>query len=151
MKLSFTTPCRFNRRTEEIMKDKLLTTVLLVASFLTLGPIALASTTWYVDGVRGSDSHNCNSPTSACKTIGHAISLASSGDTIMVAPAIYKEFLTIGISLKVRGASARTTIIDDGGYGVLTIPTTNPNVTLSNLTIRNGSLGISNNGINHKD
>jgi len=130
------------------VKDKLLTNVLLVASFLTLGPIALASTIWYVNGVNGSDNHNCKSPTSACKTIKHAISLASSGDTIMVAPATYKENLTIGISLKILGASTRTTIIDGGGVTtVVTIPTTNPNVTLSNLTIRNGfGAGISNNG-----
>jgi hypothetical protein len=65
----------------------------------------------------------------------------------MVAPAIYKENLTIGISLKILGASTRTTIIDGGGVNtVVGIPTTNPTVTLSNLTIRNGFGGIYNNG-----
>jgi hypothetical protein len=54
-------------------------------------------------------------PTTACKTIKHAISLASSGDTIMVAAATYTENLTIGISLKVIGSGARTTIVDGGG------------------------------------
>jgi hypothetical protein len=61
------------------MKHKVtISTLLLVALFLTLAPIA-AGTTWYVDGVKGNDSNKCNSPTTpACKTIGHAIALAAS-------------------------------------------------------------------------
>jgi hypothetical protein len=51
----------------------------------------VASTTWYVNGVAGSDSNNCLSPTTACKTIGHAIGLAASGDIVRVAAAIYTE------------------------------------------------------------
>jgi hypothetical protein len=50
-------------------------------------PTALASTTWYVNGVTGRDSNNCKSSTTACKTIGHAIFRAASGDSIMVAAA----------------------------------------------------------------
>ena len=34
-----------------------------------LAPTALASTTWYVDGVNGSDSNNCLAADTACKTI----------------------------------------------------------------------------------
>ena len=59
--------------------------------------------------MHGSDNNDCKSPQSACKTIGHAISLASSGDSIMVAAATYKENLTIAFSLKVIGATASTT------------------------------------------
>jgi len=118
---------------------------------LTLLPTALASTTWYVNGVTGSDSNSCLSPTAACKTIGHAISLASSGDSIMLAAATYKENLTISISLKVIGSGATTTIIDGGGVGTaVTIPSITPNVVLSELTIENGSAqyggGINNSG-----
>jgi hypothetical protein len=48
-----------------------------------------------------------------CKTIGHAISLAASGDSIMVAAAAYTtEKPDISISLNVIGSSANTTIID---------------------------------------
>jgi hypothetical protein len=83
--------------------------------FLTLSSTALASTTWYVDGVKGNDSNGCKSPQHACKTITHAISLASSGDSIMVAAATYTENLTIGFSLKIVGSGAKTTIIDGGG------------------------------------
>lgn len=115
--------------------------------FLTLS--ALASVTWYVNGVSGNDGNNCTSSLSACETIGHAISLASSGDSIRVAPATYTENLTISTSLKIFGAGANTTILDGGGVGrVLSI--SSGNVTLSGLTIRNGAAaygaGIFNSG-----
>src|SRR6516225_1460098 len=69
---------------EETMKPKPFVCVLAFA-LLAVTSAAFAATTWYVDGVNGSDSNNCKSPTTACKTIGHAISLASSGDSISVA------------------------------------------------------------------
>ena len=87
---------------------------LLLVLLLTLSRMALASTTWYVDGVHGSNANNCKTPTTACKIIGHAISMAASGDTVMVAPATYTENLTISISLKIVGFAASTTIIDGG-------------------------------------
>src|ERR1700680_3492970 len=100
----------------------------------------MASNTWYVDGVNGSDNNNCKSRQHACKTIGHAISLASSGDSIMIAAATYTENLTIGVSLKVIGSGAKTTIIDGGDSGtVVTISNANAHVTLSKVTIRKGS------------
>jgi len=94
----------------------------------------------YVDGVSGSDSNNCTTSSTACKTIGHAISLASSGDLIKVTAATYPENLTINISLNVIGSGASTTIIDGGGVAaVVTIPnSTNAHVSLSKMTIRNG-------------
>src|ERR1039458_9410813 len=110
--------------------------LLFLALFLALAPVALASSTWYVDGVNGSDNNDCTTEQTACKTIGHAISLASAGDTIMVAPAIYTENLTINFSLKIIGADAATTIVDGGG--VATVFTINSgHVVLSKLTIRN--------------
>lgn len=42
--------------------------LLFVALLLTLGGTALSSTTWYVDGVHGSNGNNCKSRASACKT-----------------------------------------------------------------------------------
>jgi hypothetical protein len=102
-------------------------------------PTALASTTWYVNGVSGSDSNNCMSTTTACKTIGHAISLASSGDSVRVAPATYTENLTISFNLKIIGAGAVTTIVDGGGRNkVVAIPNAGTVVTISGFTIRNG-------------
>jgi hypothetical protein len=101
--------------------------------------------------VNGSDNNNCETRQHACKTIGHAISLAHSGDSIMVAAATYTENLTIAFSLKIAGSSAATTIIDGGGNNtVVAIPNANSQVSLSKLTIRNGSApfggGINNSG-----
>ena len=87
------------------MKSKLFT-MLVITPLLALAPIAVAST-WYANGVSGSDSNSCTSASLPCKTINHAISLASSGDTIMVAPAIYIEHLDIGFSLNIVGSGAR--------------------------------------------
>ena len=125
------------------MKRKLtISSTLLLALLLAALPSALASTTWYVNGVSGSDSNNCRSTITACKTIGHTIPLAVSGDSVMVAAATYTENLTIGINLNVIGSGASTTIIDGASAGrVINIPNTSSSVTLSNLTIRNGLLG----------
>jgi hypothetical protein len=121
------------------MKDKLLTSFLLAAMLVALTSTAIASTTWYVNGVSGSNSNACTSPTTACKTVGHAISLAASGDSIRVAAATYTENLTISISLKILGSAASTTIIDGGGVGtVVTVSSAAANVSLSRVTIRNG-------------
>jgi hypothetical protein len=119
------------------MKSRFLMLLTVMTLFATA---ALASATWYVDGVHGSDSNSCKTTGHACKTIGHAISLAHSGDSIKVAAATYSENLTISISLRVIGAGVSTTIIDGGGVNtVVTISSAATKVTLANLTIRNGS------------
>ena len=117
---------------------------IVLAIFLLIGSVACASTTWYVNGVSGSDTNNCTSATTACKTIGHAISLAASGDTIKVAAATYTENLTIVISLRILGAGGKTTIVDGGGHGtVVTISNAGAAVTLSSITIRSGYVSCS--------
>ena len=122
--------------------------LLLLALFLALVPTAVASTTWYVNGVNGSDNNNCKSPQTACKTIGHAISLAHSGDSIMVAVATYKENLTIRLSLTLIGAGASTTIID-GGYITTVVTISNADVVLSRVTIQHGSSGYGGGIVNY--
>jgi predicted outer membrane repeat protein len=136
------------------MKHKLTRSGLMVlALFLLLGSTVLASSTWYVNGVNGNDNNNCMSPQTACKTIGHAISLASSGDSIIVASATYTENLTISISLTIVGAGANTTIIDGGKKNtVVSIPNAGIRVKIMHMSIQNGSTfnasgsGIDNNG-----
>jgi hypothetical protein len=119
------------------MKRRQFISLPLPVLFLTLTSTVLASNTWYADGVNGGDANDCQTALTACKTIGHAISLASSGDSIIVAAATYTENLSIGFSLNVIGSGANQTIIDGGGKGrVLNI--SNGNVTLFGVTIRNG-------------
>ena len=134
----------------DVMKLRLVPS--LVLAFLFAASSVAAAATWYVNGVTGSNSNSCLSPTTACKTIGHAISLSVSGDSIRVAAATYKENLGIDFNLNILGSSATTTIIDGGGVGtVVAISSTSAHVALSRLTIRNGSTyfgggGISNQG-----
>jgi hypothetical protein len=106
-------------------------------------PSALASMIWYVNGVSGSNSNNCKSSTTACQTIGQAISLAASGDSIMVAPATYYENLTISKSLTIVGSGAATTIINGGRGSRTVVAISTTVVTLSGFTIQYGlaSLG----------
>jgi nitrous oxidase accessory protein NosD len=109
------------------MRQRLVFNGPLLVLILALAPTALASTKWYVDGLHGSDNNNCKSRQHACKTIGHAISLASSRDSIMIAAATYRENLTIHSSLRLVGSGAATTIIDGGGKGtVITFPMRTP-------------------------
>ena len=128
------------------MRPKILfSNLLFLALFLALAPAAMAGNTWYVDGVHGNDRNSCKSPQTACKTIGHAISLAKSSDSIRVAAATYKENLTISFSLNVIGAGATATIVDGGGVATV-FSVSGANVNLSGMTIRHGARGIGNTG-----
>jgi hypothetical protein len=114
------------------------TKLLLITLSVALAPAA-AGSTWYVNGKNGKDTNNCTTSTLACKTIGHAIGLAASGDSISIAAATYTENLLINVNLKLTGASAATTIIDGGQTSrVISIENTAISVTLSRLTIRHG-------------
>ena len=107
---------------------------------------AQASTTLYVDGVNGNDNNRCLSLHSACKTIGHAISLASSGDTIRVGPATYVENLIISNSLNILGANTGGTVVD-GSQSADVFRISGGVVLLSNLTIQNGYMAGDGGGI----
>src|SRR3974390_777903 len=91
--------------------------VLASTGFVALTPCAVAHTAWYVDAVHGSDGNNCKSAPTACKTIGHAISLASSGDSVFVAGAPNNEHLSVGIGVNVVGTGAATATIDGNAAG----------------------------------
>ena len=123
------------------MKRRQFISLPLLVSFLTLTSTVLASNTWYVDGVNGSDANDCQSALTACTTIGHAISLASSGDSIIVAAATYTENLSIRFSLNLIGSGANTTIIDGGRVKSVIVIDNGIQVALSNITIRNGCSG----------
>src|ERR1700731_2483725 len=114
------------------------TNLLLTALLLTQAPTALASTTWYVNGVNGSDAYSCLASQLPCKSIGHAVSMAASGDSISIAAATYSEHLILNASLNLIGAGASVTIIEPGMQccsSVVTIANGSSRVVLSNLTI----------------
>jgi predicted outer membrane repeat protein len=96
--------------------------------------------TWYVNGVRGSDKNSCETAGVPCKTIGHAISLTSPGDSVVVAAATYPENLTIPHNLRIIGAGAATTIIDGGGVASEIVNSGHRAVVaVSGLTFRGGN------------
>jgi predicted outer membrane repeat protein len=113
------------------------TVVPILGVLMMLSSSALAST-WYVDGVNGDDGNDCKTKTTACTTIGHAISIAASGDTIEIAAATYQENLNIPFDLTLNGAKAATTIVD--GTNTANVFTVGAGISLmlSNLTIKNG-------------
>jgi hypothetical protein len=130
---------QFVKSGDNVMKHKwILASLLLPALFLGVGRNALASTTRYVDGSRGSDHYSGTSLTTAFKTIQRAIAVSSPGDAIVVAPATYRENLVIAKSLTIVGSGTQTTVIDGGHSGpVVTI--NGANVGLGGFTVRNGS------------
>ena len=106
--------------------------------------IVVNTTPWYVNGVNGNDSNDCLSVQTACRTIGHAISLASSGDSINVAAATYFEGLSIGKNLTILGSGCSRTIINgSSGRGVAHVVSISSAavVTLSGLRISGGGSG----------
>jgi hypothetical protein len=120
-------------------------TRLLLALALAPVPTAMASSTWYVNRLSGNDSNNCMSPQTACRTIRHAISLAVSGDSIMVAAATYVENLNISKALKVVGSGANATILPKNAN--LPVVQVSTHVLLSKLTISGGkNSGVFNSG-----
>jgi len=98
---------------------------------------ALAGT-WYVNGVKGDDGNDCKTKATACATIGHAISLAASGDNIQIAAASYQENLSIPFNLTLNGAKAATTIVDGTNTANVFTVGAGISLTLANLTIKNG-------------
>ena len=113
------------------------TVVRILGVLMMLSSTALA-TTWYVNGVNGDDGNDCKTKATACATIGHAISLAASGDTIQIAAATYQENLSIPFNLKLNGAQAATTIVDGTTTSNVFTVGAGISLTLSNLTIKNG-------------
>jgi len=70
-------------------------------------------------------------------TIQDAIDAATSGDTVMVAPGIYSENVTMKAGIALVGSGARVTVIDAGGSGDV-IDADAANCVIRGFTITNG-------------
>jgi hypothetical protein len=93
--------------------------------------------------------HSAHAATSLCvgskpgcfSTIQAAVSAASDGDTIMIAPGTFAGGVTIDVSVDIRGAGAGVTTIKGGGP-VLLIgreqATTEPTVSIDGVTLTGG-------------
>ncbi|MHB1356870.1 MAG: beta strand repeat-containing protein [Anaerolineae bacterium] len=91
---------------------------------------------WYVS-TAGSDSNSCTSLVEACRTISKTVSIASSGDEIVIAAGTYSENVIVNKELSFTGAGVDSTFVDGGNLGRV-FSTTITNTTFSNLTIQNG-------------
>lgn len=82
---------------------------------LTVGlvPLAgLASTTWYVDGFRGSNGYSGQSSLYPRRTIQSAINSASTGDHILVAGGVYHENLTLSKRVTLYSYESGVAVVD---------------------------------------
>ena len=107
--------------------------------------------TLYVDGVHGNDKNACTSPQNACKTIRHTVFVSQSGDKIVVAPAVYFENVVVRKSLQIVGAGPGKTIVDgqQRGSGFFVAFSSSANVTVADMTVRNGTGNPDGGGIYH--
>lgn len=111
---------------------------LLAVLFFGLAPTARAGGPWYVDAASGDDGNDCLSSVSACATVGAAIDLADSGDTIHIAAGVYEEHLSVtGKDLNFVGVGPAETFLDGGSAGRV-LYAYQVTVSLSSLTIQNG-------------
>src|SRR3990170_1436343 len=76
---------------------------------------------WYVSPT-GNNGNNCQSTSTACRTIQGALNKASSGDIIHIAAGTYIENISIETDISLQGERPETTILDGGGIdSVITI------------------------------
>lgn len=110
---------------------RLLLPRLLPVVVVLLSPSLAKASTYYVSST-GSDSSACTSASAACKTISHAVSLATSpGDIVQVGPGTYAETVTLSNSgtsgnvIQLRGqdgSGCPTTVVSDVNHPTGTHP-----------------------------
>jgi hypothetical protein len=132
------------------MKTRLALSIQLPLLSLVLVSTALANT-WYADANNGNDNNTCLSASAACRTIGHAITLAASGDSIVLAPGVFYENIAVPFSLNIVGGNAHATIISGRSGSVVTISEEFPVsiVNISGVMITGGSSDSDGGGISN--
>ncbi len=87
---------------------------------------------------RGSDSNSC-SASAPCATIGRAVSLAETGDTVLVAKGEYHEDVLISVGLTLRGAGQPTIDATGLANGVVIRGEAAAGAKVSGFTIENAT------------
>ena len=112
---------------------------------------AIAQTTRVVDDDGQGTAVNCDDPTAAFATVGAAIAVAASGDTILVCPGSYIENINFGgKAIVVRSTAGPAVTILDGNAvdSVVTFATGETSTSiLEGFTIRNGRAPFDGGGI----
>ena len=124
------------------MKRKLFNTLfalVLALGFSLVTAVPVAAQTDYYVATTGSDSGGGTS-SDPWATIGHALSIVPSGDTIHVAAGTYHEYITLTNGVKVLGAGRDFTFIEGGGSGTMVTATNivDTTTTLDGFTITGG-------------
>jgi len=122
----------------------------LLFSFGAVGGAQALANTLYVDHASGTDSGNCQTSGSPCKTINYAIGQAGIGDSILIAGGTYTENVIVNQAVSLMGgyeASGWTrdlsfymTIIDANDSGrPVTVNDNQENVTLDGVKLIGGN------------
>lgn len=112
------------------------------------GRVSLAApllTTWYVNATAGNDANDCLTPTTACLTVGEAVSRAAHDDTIQIAAGVYEEILDISLRLTLIGAGPDSTFLD-GAHTHRVLSAASTNLTLHDVTLQHGRVSSQNGG-----
>jgi predicted outer membrane repeat protein len=100
-------------------------------------PTVRAAGPWYVSP--SGDNTTCDSWATACTTIDGALSKASSGDTIHVGAGTYVENVYIPKDISLMGSGAGSTFVDGGNAGPTLRVYQYMSVTISGMTLHNGT------------
>ena len=129
------------------MHARLRWVLLVIISLLILGAIpgirwfdtAYAEGFWYVSP-NGDDNNDCRSWRTPCKTITAAITKATAGDVLIIAPGTYTENIRFYKSLVLIGSGSARTIIrgDPNNIAPVVFIDTEATVAISGVTIRDG-------------
>ncbi len=131
---------KYTRLSASIGLALILLTVILawIAPAARPGLASPAFTNWYVNAATGSDSNDCLSPGTACRSVAEAADRALDADTIQIAAGVYTEPLDISKQLVLSGTGPDFTFLDGENNHRVLQASSPAGLTLIDLAIRNG-------------